>query len=364
LALETLDMKQVREELRRALEKERPLLDELRGQVRAFKVHEIGHRQCYAIAPVATDGGENRITFDPLNVEILRVVDSDARERFQKILPLSGGSSIFKATFDPSSPDQVPLLVRFLERLDIGYDELSYILDVGEDDGDIRAAVRPFRDIVEWAVLLDIAWEPGQTKALVIRDGLLRTKAIRKEVMPRLARSFESAWKEQGSLLVGVAKRSKVLSYLSLALALEGTFKKKYPCFCEVSRDIEKKAHPWWKTWLQEFTFGHLHLAKLAEHLDGIVLPVDIPEWLMPRRKEILEYLAETARSSFPTIGYPEPLMRAHEGAVLHGLEMSVLEHVLIEEVLEGQPADEADRTFEHVALGRGLQRGGWKEYG
>src|SRR5438094_5205622 len=212
-------MKQVREELRRALEKERPLLDGLRSQVRAFRVHEIGHRQCYAIAPVATDGGENRITFDPLNVEILRVVDSDARERFQKILPLSGGSSIFRAAFDSSSSDRVPLLVQFLERLDIGYDELSYILDVSEDDGDIRAAVRPFRDIVEWAVLLDIAWEPGQTKALVIRDGLLRTKALRKETIGKMAKSFQDAYKDKGSLLAGVAKRSKVLNYLSLGLA-------------------------------------------------------------------------------------------------------------------------------------------------
>ena len=363
MTLETMDMKHVRDELRRALAQEQPLLEELRNQVRGFKLQEIGHRQCYAIAPVATDGGENRITFDPLNVEIIRVVDSDGRERFQKILPLSGGSGSFRDAFNPNSNDHVPVLVRFLERLGIGYDELSYILDVG-GDGDVRAAVRPFRDIVEWAVLLDIAWEPRQSKALVIRDGLLRTKAIRKEVMPKMAKSFEAAWTEEGSLLVGVAKRSKVLSYLSLALALEGTFRKKYPCFCEVSREVERQAHPWWRTWLDDFTFGHLHLAKLAEHGDGVVLPVDIPEWLMPRRKEVLEYLAETARSSFPTIGYPEPLMRAHEGAVLHGLEMAVLEHIVVEEVLEGRPADEADRTFEHVALGRGLQRGGWKEYG
>ena len=35
---------------------------------------------------------------------------------------------------------------------------------------------------------------------------------------------------------------------------------------------------------------------------------------------ELLEYLAETAKASFPTVGYPEPLIRAHENAVLHGL--------------------------------------------
>src|SRR5207247_7139769 len=139
-------------------------------------------------------------------------------------------------------------------------------------------------------------------------------------------------YKEQGSLLVGVAKRSKVLNYLSLGLALEGTFRKKYACFCEVPRDIEREAHPQWRSWLEEATFGILHLAKLVDNPDGMVLPVDIPEWLMPRRKEILEYLAETAKSSFTKHGYPEPLIRAQEGAVLHGLEIAVLQDRLIED--------------------------------
>ncbi|MFQ5910754.1 MAG: DNA double-strand break repair nuclease NurA [Thermoplasmata archaeon] len=364
MALETLNVKQVRDELRLALDSERPLLEELRRQVRGFGIHEIGYRRCYAISPVATDGGENRLSFDPVNLEIIRVVDSDGRERLQKILPLSGGESVFRNSFDPKSSDHVPVLVQFLERLGIEYDDLSYFLRPAEGGSDLRSAVRPFRDIAEWAVLLDIAWNPGRSKALVIRDGLLRTKALRKEIIAKLAKSFEDAYKDQGSLLVGVAKRSKVLNYLSLALALEGTFRKEYPCFCEIPREIERTAHPWWRTWLEDFTFGILHLVKFVDDPDGIALPVDIPDWLMRRRKEVLEYLAETAKSSFPTIGYPEPLIKAHEGAVLHGIEMSVLEDMLVEELLEEQPVGDTERTIEHVALGRDLKRGGWKKHG
>src|SRR5437899_4996780 len=132
-------MKQVREELRRALEVEQPLLDDLRTQVRAFRIQEIGYRRCYAISPVATDGGENRLTFDPLNLEIIRVVDSDGRERFQKILPLSGGTEIFRAAFDLKQPNNSPVLARFLERLGIEYGELSYFLDASRAGGDLRA---------------------------------------------------------------------------------------------------------------------------------------------------------------------------------------------------------------------------------
>src|SRR5206468_10336032 len=112
MALETLDMKEVREELRRALEVEQPLLDALRAQVRAFGIQEIGYRRCYAISPVATDGGGNRLTFDPLNLEIIRVVDSDGRERFQKILPLSGGTEVFRTAFDSKQPKHSPVLVK------------------------------------------------------------------------------------------------------------------------------------------------------------------------------------------------------------------------------------------------------------
>ena len=356
MALETIDMTRAREGLRSALEQERPMLVDLRDRVREFEIHELGYRRCYAISPVATDGGENRLTFEPFNLEILRVVDSDGRERFQKILPLSGGPGIFRAAFDRTFPDHVPLLAEFLERLDVRYDELSYLLNPDRTAGDLRSAVQPFRDIVEWAVLLDIAWKPGQTKALVIRDGLLRSLALRKEILPKLGRSFEEAYREKGSLLVGVAKRSKVLNYLSLALALEGTLRKSYPCFCDVPKEIEREAHP----------VDEICVLLGGDFVEGVgIFPgqaweVDSSDY----DQEILEYLAETAKSSFPTPGYPEPLIRAHEGAVLHGMEMAVLEDMFIEELLRNQPGNDADKTFEHVAIGRGLLKGGWKEYG
>jgi hypothetical protein len=119
MALETVDMMRAREGLRSALEQMRPILVDLRDRVRAFDIREIGYRRCYAISPVATDGGENRLTFEPFNLEILRVVDSDRRERFQQILPLSGGPGILRATFDRTYPSHVPLLAEFLERLDV-----------------------------------------------------------------------------------------------------------------------------------------------------------------------------------------------------------------------------------------------------
>lgn len=364
MGLETVSVDEVRKGLRLAIERELPLLDDLRKQVRSLKVLDLGYRQAYAIAPVATDGGENRLTFDPLNVEILRVVDSDGRERFQKIVPLSGGVEIIRSAFSPQDADRVDILVNFLERIGVTYRELSELLEAGADRGSLRYAIRHLRDIAEWAVLLDIAWTPSQGKVLVLRDGLLRTLALTPEVVKKLEKSFEDAHKETGSLLVGVAKRAKVLNYLSLALALEKPFSRRAPCFCEVPSNLELQAHGWARDWLEGHTFGRLHLAKLSEQPDAIVLPIDIPPWLMGRRKEVLEYLTEASKASFPTIGYPEPLIRAHELAVLHGLEMTVLSDMMVEELSRTMSERDRGTTIEHVTLSHGLQRGGWKEYG
>ncbi len=364
MPLESLNLQEIRNELRDAITKELPLLEEIRREVRQLKVRELGYRQCYAIAPVATDGGENRFTFDPINLEIVRVVDSEGRQRFQKILPLSAGIDILQKMFQESSQTHEPLLSRFLERLGLDYDDLSYVLEAKATAGDLRQVIRPFRDIAEWAVLLDIAWNPGRTKIVLMRDGLLRTEALSKDVMPKLAKSFEDAYNQTGSLLVGVAKRSKVINYLSLAIYLEKTFARKSPCFCEVPENLEAKAYIWAKSWMGGHSFGKLHLAKLVEHEDALVLPIDVPNWLLSRRKEVFEYLAETSKASFPVIGYPEPLQKAHDNANLRGLEMTILEHFLVDQIVGAQTSADGERTLEHVAFGRGIQRGGWKEYG
>ena len=130
-------------------------------------------------------------------------------------------------------------------------------------------------------------------------------------------------------MIVGVAKRSKALNYLSLALVLERIFDRQSPCFAEVPRELEAEAYTWARTWMEGQCFGRLHLVKLVEGRDALIIPVDIPEWLMPKRKEVFEYLAETAKSSFPVPGYPYPLIRAHENANFSGLEMEMVDDLM-----------------------------------
>ncbi len=367
MTLASFDMQQAAQELREAAEAELPRVKGLREKLSQLPVCQLGYRQCLAVAPVATDGGENRLSFEPLNIEIIRVVDSEGREHLQKFIPLSAESHRVQRLFE-----DVPLLRRFLSRLEVGYEDLSYFLpgaqkkaadelDQGPMDEDLRKFVRSFRDIAEWAVLLELAYSSPGLKVLVIRDGLLRSKSMTKKAMQAVEAAFRRAHEECGSLLVGVAKRSKVLSYLSLALALEGTLRKPFPCFIEVPLALEQECYNFAHTWMQGHAFGAMHLVKLAEGPDAPMFPVDIPTWLLSRRKEILEYLVETARASFPTPGYPQPLVRAHENANLRGLEMSVLGDLIVQAVADGVRDTEVEKVLRHVALGRGLVLGGTK---
>jgi hypothetical protein len=351
-----------KEGLKDALESEKGNLAQLREKVRSLSVVQLGYRQCYAVAPVATDGGENRFTFEPINVEIVRVVDSDERIYFDNFLPLSAdhvelGNRLFS---------EIPCLRLLCDRLGTSHwSDLSYLFgkrkqeldEVGVDDA--RQFVKVIRDILEWAVLLEIAWEGVRGRFLLIRDGLLRTKFIKREVFPQLAEQFRLAHREKGTMIVGVAKQSKALNYLSLALALEGTFDVESPCFTEIPGELERECYRWAGTWMEGQCFGRLHLAKLAAGRNTAVFPIDVPEWLMASRKEVLEYLAETAKASFPTVGYPYPLIKAHEYANISGFEMSLLEKLIVDAAADLVCEAEKERIIRHITLGRGMARGG-----
>jgi hypothetical protein len=367
------NFREVNKQLKDALEVEKENLEKLRRKVRDLEVIELGYRQCYAIAPVATDGGENNLSLEPINIEIVRVVDSDGNVHFQDFLPLTVdpeelGDKLFK---------KVPILCQLCNSLGISdWRELSYLHiktheqsdpDVAEAISDVRRFIKTLRDLLEWATLVELAQKSGRPKFLLIRDGLLRTKFLKRHIVPKLAQFFKYAYNKFGAMIVGVAKRSKTLNYLSLALVLEGVFNRDAPCFVEVPEEIEREVHRFDRTWVMSDenleqpsqSFGRLHLVKLVEGRDSLVLPVDIPPWLIKNRKEVLEYLAETAKASFPTLGYPYPLIRAHENANLSGLEMSLLEDLMRKALLDLVDDKDRERLLRHITLTRAIVKGG-----
>ncbi len=354
MSLASIDLETLREKLRRAALSEMPAVDALRQEVRNLRIMPIQESAVPTIAAVATDGGQNHVALDPLHIEILRVVDSTGFEHLLEVLPLS------KDLGDLSEQVSViPAMRQLMDRLDLPYAQLSRFLpQPGTDPRPDHLGT--LRDLIEWAVVLEMAWDPDLEHRLILRDGLLRTLKFGDEARQRLDVSFQEAYHQTGRLLVGVAKRSQVLNYLSLAVALEQPFTRIGPLYTQVPLTLEQKAYRRYPEWADQ-QMGRLHLGKLGAHPDSPVFPVDIPHWLAAHTPTIFEHLAATAMDSFPVVGYPEPLMRAHEHAVIHGLELEVLADELLEALTQGFTTHESEEVIAHVTLGRALQSGGWK---
>src|SRR3954465_13340528 len=75
-------MSQLRKELRERMVADRGLLEDLRAEVREGlgDARRIMPRQTTAVSLVGTDGGNNRIEFDPFMAQLIRVVDSNNNE--------------------------------------------------------------------------------------------------------------------------------------------------------------------------------------------------------------------------------------------------------------------------------------------
>ena len=383
MALAEIAYEDLRVKMADAVQKEAAQIEELRREVRRLTVRKLDYRPCKTIAPLATDGGENRLTFEPLNLEIIRVVDSEGQDLVHEVIAISEDDSVFQEI-----SERLPVMRGLLRSLGIDFESLSYLLGSKrsrevERVSDNRGRVRAFRDIVEWAVLLDLASMDWPVDVLLLRDGLLRTKTLKRETFPKMDSAFRRIFEAQSSsrrrrvFLLGVAKTSAVLSKLSLAMLLEHTFDRDYPCYAEVPQELEAKCYNFDKTWLETASedpgdgrqlyqsFGRLHLLKLGASPDAPILPVDVPVWLPANRKqEVLEYLVNDAQDTFPILGYPSALQRAHDNAVLTGLEMTVLGDLMTDSLKDHVEDSLRERIVRHVHLGRGLIKGGGRRSG
>src|SRR5438552_1933298 len=92
----------MRAEIAERMRADRSLLDALRAEIRPVRdsVRRIQPRSTTSISLVGTDGGNNRLEFDPFLVQLVRVVDSSNNEYcLEAITPTTSVSRLGAAQF-------------------------------------------------------------------------------------------------------------------------------------------------------------------------------------------------------------------------------------------------------------------------
>lgn len=386
MTLANLDLATLREKILAAYRADDPIFAKFREYARRLR-NDIRPLRTYAvnaISFVSADGGDNRLVFNPALVELVRVVDSRGNQCVLDAVPGTASLDQLKDRVTAGSPNVVTPLQRLCADLGRDLEGLSYLLKGLGQAGKSTGAMRCYRDIIEWAVLYDLATNPGIQwggDTILVRDGLLRTKSFKREVFPlidqKLREGVAAHAKRNVTLsILGVAKQSAVLGRLAVALELEATFHKPFPCYVMVPDDIEKDCYNFDLTWFNTYettepqedghrlyqAMGRMYLAKFGDRPFDPVWPVDIAEWQVHQAERILGQLTVDAQNGFPIPDYPMCIQKAHDYAKLSGLEVEVLQDLLVRGMCDALKPDEAERLLRLKHLGRSLAAIRYKE--
>jgi hypothetical protein len=342
----------VRQAIRDCTTDQRHLLDEIRSEVRGLTPHvrTIQPRTTTSISLVASDGGNNKLVFDPFYVQLVRVVDSYGKEHLlDAVAPTTDTDRLSERHWKPGTDPRTALgrLMRDLNAETLN--KLSHMIPKGEALRDDPASVSPswvqvYRDLCEWAVLYDrVCYANFATDTLLVRDGLLRSKLFRgerfKEMTDRMEAAIERIQKDERRkvFLVGLAKHSKVLDRYGLSLRLEKVFQGGDARFVRVPRSLEAKAYIWqeWARGSQDvrpageaakFVAGDMFFVRFGPMITDPIWAVDLFTPQSGTAQEICGYLLADARDGFPIPYYPRCLQRADEYAQVRGFDLDILQ--------------------------------------
>lgn len=386
MTLADYDLAEIRKRIYEAYQKENPILEKFRKYARdlANRVKPVRPYSVNAVSFVSSDGGDNRLFFNPAVIELVRVVDSRGNQCAIDAIASNTKTSDLNERVKADSPLMVKPLKRLCDDLNISeLEQLSYLLS-GLEEGKSTGAIRCYRDIVEWAVLYDLIvnYEWGND-TVIVRDGLLRTKSFKREIFPKIdAKIREGIEKHKRKnvniSIVGVAKQSAVLSRLAVALELEGVFHKPFSCYAEVPREIEMECYNYDRTWLdtyetiQEYnekareegssekpylyqSMGQMFLVKFGDRPYDPVWPVDIAAFQVHEADRIIGQLTVDAQNGFPIPDYPMCIQKAHDYAKIGGIEVTILQDILFEGITQNLNDQEKERMLRMKYLGENL---------
>lgn len=365
------ELPELKKSIRHCAQLDRKLLDELLEEVIQIKanVKVIKPRTTTTVSLVASDGGNNKLVYDPFYFQVVRVVDSNGSKLCLDVIsPTTNTDELSERQFDANGKP-ITALGRLME--DLGckrLNELSPMIPSGREmhknpSSISKSWVLTYRDLCEWAVLYEkICYTRFATNTLIVRDGLLRSKYFgfvkeqQKPLFPtmvkRMIQSIDETYKRDRVkiYLVGLAKHSQVLSRYSLAMGIMDVFPKGEPIFSEVPREIEEKSYAWdefiWRPdednnqEVNKFSMGILHMVRFGKFTSDPIWAVDLLPCQSENASEIFGYLLADSINGFPVPYYPLCLQKAHEHAQIVGFDMDILQDEVINAMKQLLPED------------------------
>ena len=330
-------------------------MDVLRGLYRDVRQLEpitkkIKPQPANSISLVATDGGNNQLRFDPFLIQLVRVVDSqNTKYCFDVISPTMSISDLSLRQFEgPKGPTALGRLMRYLGVTKIS--DLSYMI---RPDSNSLDWVQAYRELVEWASLFEIVngkksgREKGDCDKIVIFDGFLRSNIFKGDLFERYCAGIQKGIERYREInnrriyIVGIAKRSKVLSRYRLAMSLAEVLQDNSSCYVAVPPELERKTYRWHR-WIQsadsdddpmgnKFSASKMFFVKFGKGPRDPVWPVDIFSSQSNHHAKIFSYLLDDAIKGFPVPFYPLSLQTAHKNAALVDFDMNILQDMIFD---------------------------------
>lgn len=343
----------LRQAIRERTAQDRAILDEIRDEVRplAGAVRKIQPRGTTSVSLVASDGGNNKLVFDPFTVQLVRVVDSYGMELcFDVISPTTDTDKLSDAQFEADGTTPKTALGKVMKDLGVTrLCDLSHMIHDGEKGRKEPHKVSPswvlvYRDLCEWAVLYDrICNHNFATDTLMVRDGLLRSKLFRGDLFIRFRKRIEEAIarireKHRRSVyLVGIAKHSKVIVRYQLAMTIEATLPPGEARYVKIPRELEAKAYVWPEyargdetegdeREAPKFVGGEMFFVRFGKAKGDPLWAVDLFSSQANKDSEIFGYLLADAIDGFPVPFYPRCLQKAHEHAEIVDFDLTILQ--------------------------------------
>lgn len=376
MALAEDNFDQIKERVQSAYKIEEPIIQQFRSFARQLRndIKPIRPYSVNAVSFVSADGGDNRLFFNPAVIELVRVVDSRGNQCALDAIAGNTKHDSLNARGESGNPLMVSPLQKLCSDLNVSVTELSYLLKGLGETGKSTGAVRTYRDIVEWAVLYELLHKEWGGDTIIIREGMLRTKSFKRNIFPLIDKQIREVCREHKKKhvnvsIVGVSKQSAVLSRLAVALELEETLHKPFPCYVKVPKYIETECYNFDRTWLDTLetsepnedgkylyqSMGKLYLVKFGDRPFDPIWPVDLAEWDEQESSRIIGQLLNDAQPGFPIPDFPQSVQKAHNFAVVSGIEVSVLQDILFDGITQKFSPQEKEKILRMRYLGQNL---------